>query len=123
MEWIGTKWFFDHRNEQISIEQLGIPLLTFSDAVYGIGKKTSNVPKSDAIPLDHFGYTTNSTLAEVYKDDTYLIITQLGRLYYPGLYPDYKAYWRFNQNDFDRLIVDSTVMKIYNNGELDVWKT
>lgn len=123
MEWVGTKWFFNHRNEQISIDQLGIPLITFSDAIYGIGKNTYNVPNSGTIPLDHFGYNNHSTLAEIYKDNKYLIITQLGRISYPGLYPDYKDYWRFNQNDFNRLSNDSTVIKMYSNGDFGAFLT
>lgn len=119
-EWVGSKWFFDYRNEQFLIDQLGIPLITFSNAISGIQKNIYNIPDIDSVPVNHFGFTTNSTLNEIYKDNKYLIITQLGKIYYPSLYLNYREYWRFTENDFSMLLNDSSVTKVYSNSGFDV---
>lgn len=123
MDWEGTEWIFDHKNKQIMTDELGISQWRFYSAIYGIKeynliKSVGQVIKS---PPDHFSYNNKTSLGAYYNESRYLIITSLGRIFYPEAYPDYKKYWRFSPKDFDKLESDDTVMKIYTNGDFDAF--
>lgn len=49
-----------------------------------------------------------------------MLISIIGRLTYPELYPKYEEQWRFTPNDFQMLENDNTVRKIYDNQNLNL---
>lgn len=124
MELTGTRWFFDYRNDQYEIETLGYTLARFSQFIYGSRNNIDNARYNNYITIpDHFSYNSSETLGTFYNDNRYLIITRFGKNFYPEIYPNYSQYWRFKQNDFDKLSNDYTLMKMYSNGDFDLFLT
>ena len=66
-------------------------------------------------PPDHFGYENSINFGNNYKEDRYLIISYLGKILYPKMYPNYREYWRFTSDDFNKLKNDKSVIMIYSN--------
>ena len=72
----------------------------------------------------HFGYDNiNYTLSKVFNyTDTYMITTENGRQTVYSLPKNVQSKaTQFNSDDFDKLISDIAVSKIYDNIELEVW--
>ena len=124
MKWEGMNWFFTHRNEQNLIDELGISQERFSHAINGMkDNKISIRFKKDTAPPDHFGYENSISLGENYNESRYIIITHLGKISYPELYPSYQEYWRFTSEDFHKLQNDDTVIIAYSNGGIEMLLT
>ena len=122
MEINGMTWFFDHRNEEMLIQELGISQKRFHDAIFGKLIPGKNIRYgADTLPVDHFDYINKTALGDYYKDQRYLLIPILGRIYYPELHPKYEEHWRFTAEDFSMLEKDSTVLRIYDNGNSNIY--
>lgn len=121
-EMVGAKWFFDHQNTALLTQELGISQLRLYDLLYGSSFVPQNVRYGPITrPVDHFGYSTGTSLGEYYGDQRYLVITTLGRIDYASLYPNYRDLWRFSPDDFRLLEADSSVARIYDDGSLNVY--
>lgn len=121
-ELAGMETFFKNRDEKISILELGLSQDRFYDAIYSKATMRKNVIFGDRLrPVDHFGYTNNISFSDNYENPKYFLLNDVGRNLYPYFYPDYKEKWRFTQEDFNRLKVDSGVHIIYTNGNLNVY--
>lgn len=116
----GVTWFFDHRNDNMSIQEFGISHVRYHDAIYGRTIPTKNM-NYNAIPIDHFNYTNKTSFGSYERVNKYMLLTTLGRLYYPELYPEYEKYWRFTPDDFNNFENDYTVSQIYDNRGLNVY--
>lgn len=132
MEIEGSEWFFEHRDQELLIDELGFNQFRFYSVTgeditreepYNIVVLTGeqNIRQGGTFPPDHFGYNENNSVAAAYDSDRYLVLTELGREEYPELYPEYKSFWRFIPDDFQRLERDPRADHIYDNGEFDVY--
>lgn len=122
MEIRGMNWFFTHRNEEMRTLELGNSQSSFYSAIYGFSVPRENLwLEKYSIPVDHFDYLTNESLGNYYTEPRYFVLPILGRMFYQEIYPEYEELWRFTPNDFDRLEDDSSVLNIYNNGNLDIY--
>lgn len=119
----GSAWLLEYRSTSVGIDERGINMWRFRDALYGTEGYGDRqvVAASGNSPPPHFGYDTNATLGASYDSDRYLVLTELGREYYPNMYPDYREFWSFESADYQRLERDGTVSHLYDNGEVDVY--
>jgi len=122
MEWNGMEWLLDHGNKQNLIDELGIAQYRFSHAIYG-WKENKMIRRKDTNPPDHFGYDNRTSLGDYYNESRYLIITRLGKIRNPEMYPSYREIWRFTPQDFDKLQSDETVIRVYTNGDFETYLT
>ena len=113
----GTEWFFAHTN-YASRDKF---------AAFGVQAAMANGLLSRSIP-DHFGYTQKDSLGQWYRQSFFLLIGQRFRLSstHPVLSTAVIADFRiartgFDQSDFQRVEQDSSVAKLFSNGELDVY--
>jgi hypothetical protein len=122
MEMTGMGWFVDTKDRGLGTTHVMRPVWRFADALLGETEAERRQDQEFAkyvprIP-DHFGYGDYVTLGEQYSEDTYATITGFDTVIYDTVW---KEVGRFSQSDFARLQEDSTVMKVYANGELDVY--
>jgi hypothetical protein len=118
----GMETFFEKRNDSVRTLQLGITQLEFYNAIYGrLAKKTNILYGDITFPPDHFGYLNNTSLAQMHDMPLYLALTSLGRNYYSNIFPGYKKYWRFTEEDFSRLENDPGVDEVYLNGDITIY--
>lgn len=122
MEIDGMEFFFTERDESISIYEEGIWHRRYASMLYGVSALPSNI-RSDVRPPVHFGYLDDMNLAEsVFGTTSYLLITELGRINFPKIIPEYKSLWLFTPSDYYRLDSgDPTVSKILFNGDFSVY--
>ncbi len=123
MEMTGMGWLVDTKDRSLGTTHMARPVWRFADAL--LGKSESERREDEEFDpygspeiADHFGYGDHVTLGDQYSEDTYAAITCYDTVIYSTVW---KAVGRFNQSDFARLEEDSTVMKVYANGELDVY--
>jgi hypothetical protein len=122
MEINGMTWFFDHRNEEVPIQEIGLSQKRFHDAIIGWSIPGKNIRYgADTLPVDHFDYINKTSLGDYYEDQRYLVIGTLGRMYYPEIHPKYEERWRFTADDFCMLEKDNTVLRIYDNGNVNIY--
>lgn len=121
----GMEKFFAKRNNETLIQEIGISQSRFHDFIYGRNIYRMNIRYYDpnVLMINHFNYQneTHSGPSNYYQDDRYVLISTLGRVTYPSLYPNYQSKWRFNQNDFTLFEEDNKVIKIYTNSGLDTY--
>jgi hypothetical protein len=121
----GAQWLLDNRNRFVGTVEYGISFYRFGDTYYGVEKDSRRelVDPNSPMPPPHFTYEENETYGTHYESDQYVIITTRGRDFYPEMYPDYRDNWRFTPEDFDRLERDPTVTRLYDNGNVDIYRT
>ncbi len=119
MELDGSEWLFEHRNQEMLINNFGINHGRFYDKEFGPYERPDTIRRSGALPPAHFNYTENPKLGQNYQQDTYLLLTQKGRVTYPAKFPGYESHWSFTPQDFDRVETDPSVTQFYTNGEFD----
>lgn len=115
----GAEWYFAHRNAEVPIQERGIRLYRFEDALFGI--QASTLSNDQTLPPDHFGYAENDTFGRSFQRDHYFVSTRLARLYYPKVYPDYRQFWRFTDGDYARLSRDPSTSQVYTNGGFEMY--
>jgi hypothetical protein len=118
----GMTWFFDYRNEEMLIQEMGLSQMRFHNAIFGRAIPRKNIRYGEVTrPVDHFGYINKTSLGDYYEDQRYLLISILGRIIYPELHPGYEEHWKFTADDFCMLEKDNTVFRIYDNGNLNMY--
>jgi hypothetical protein len=126
MDLEGARWFFDHRNEDLTIDELAFIQQYYYAALRGAGAPARNILNVEAVedrrPPDHFGADAGQTYGQASGEDGYFISDKLSRTWYlEGLVRRYEAFWRWTPKDFERLDEDSTVNRIYSNGEFETF--
>ncbi|WP_186313318.1 hypothetical protein [Halorubrum salsamenti] len=121
MELDGTEWLFENRDSDHLIDEQGIRHYRFYHYYYGTNQPDETIRWEGASPPDHYNYTVNERLGQSYDDDRYLLLPRAGRITYPERFPDYREQWRFVPEDFERLEVDRSVNRVYDNGEVNVY--
>ncbi len=121
MELIGMEWMFEHRNHNLTIEELqGTSQYRFYSAIYGDRDYGKNIRyKMNQIVDPHFGYDDNDTLGDQYEANAYLVISKINRIRYQELYPGWEEAQFFTNEDFKKFEFDKTVNSIYRNAEFD----
>ncbi len=117
----GTEWLYEHRNEDLLIDERGIRQHRFYHMHYGTQDPSPTIRQGGASPPDHFNYTEHDTLGMSYDDSRYLLLTELARITYPERFPDYPDQWRFTADDFERVENDRSVARVYDNGEFNAY--
>lgn len=121
-ELTGMRWFFEERNQSMTVYELGLSQARFYQALFGV-----NAPAVDlrygavATPVNHFGYQNGTALGEYYNQTGYLVISKLGRIFYQSIYPTYETEWRFTPSDFNSLENDSTVIRVYDDSGVTIY--
>jgi hypothetical protein len=115
----GTTWLLNHKDPSITCAEIMSPVFRFADCVLGHDsvRHRIDVLYSVSIP-DHFNYTYKTYLGNSYTEDRYSLITKFDTVIYDTVW---KAVGRFDTEDFEKLNFDSTVDKLYSNGETNVY--
>jgi hypothetical protein len=114
MEVAGSEWITEYGNTDNGISSIEISYRRFHHAQSGL--LTPRALREASTP-PRFNYTRNQYLGQSYGSDTYLTVTHLGRVVYPKQFPGYRQNWQFLPSNFERLEHDSTVARIYDNGD------
>ena len=131
-EYYGMQTFFEKRNTNFYIYELGLSQKRFNDAIYGTYDKNQvienqlhvnrkNLRYVNTTPIDHFGYDNYTSIMDYYNRTSYLLINDLGKETYPEIYSQYVDKWRFTPNDFSKLNMDQGVSLICDNGNLKIY--
>ncbi len=128
MELAGIKWFEAAKNPEIAVVLNTIspvtPIRRFEDYIFGVETFPIARARVDTERLpSHFGYDEYEYIAEALNfEERYLIVFELDKvtpLYFPeNVRP--KVY-QYTAEDFVKLTSDSTIIKLYCNGEFEVW--
>ena len=121
MELDGTEWLMTHPGAANSFVEFDMVYQRFYHAHNGVEPQAFRGGTGTRDPPPHFNYTTYDTLGESFENDQYMIITRKGRIVYPQSFAGYEEFWRFTPSDFDRLEHDTTVGRIYDNGDVELY--
>lgn len=121
MEIDGMEWFFSHRNEELLIEEFGIDQYRFDHMFHGANTTSTNIRRVETTPPPHFNYPEHDTFGESYVTDRYFLLPHLGRITYTERYPQYEEHWQFTPDDYHQLEHDSSVNRIYDNGDFQIY--
>lgn len=108
----GSTWFLEHRNSMIEFDTKGIDASQMKGTV-------------ELIP-EHFNYSFHETLGESLQEDGYVAINKRCKLANANPITakarlDIWGGWGFTKDDFNKLERDSSVARIYSNGEFDTF--
>ncbi|MBT9146917.1 MAG: hypothetical protein DDT32_00664 [Syntrophomonadaceae bacterium] len=123
MDMRGMIWFINYKDTTIKTVDIMTPPGRFASGILGTTEAHDRVDLdrgyyySEKVP-DHFGYPNRRSLGESFSQDRYMVITKLDRMVFTTVW---KEVGRFNDSDFEKLELDTTVDKLYSNGELDVY--
>jgi len=116
MEFDGGGWFLEKRDANLptgnlvfDIQQMPNPPNTTKLSI-----RTAQVP-------NHFSYDNRVQLGDYYSSATYLLITELGRDWYPEARPGLESHWLWTPEDFSNLEMDSSVVRIFSDGGFDAY--
>lgn len=117
----GGYWLINYGNLNYEVINLYTdPINRYADALLGSnGAEQKGYPQQlrNYVFPDHFNYTTD--YGNSFSRNTYLLTEENNIVYiYKYLYPQLH---RFDANDFNRLENDSSVNKIYDDGEIQNW--
>lgn len=112
----GTEWFINYHDPEILTTYIMSPIYRFMDGVVGVKEEKDFIGSiySHTVVPDHFNYTIYNKLGESYLNDRYMMITMFDTIIYDTVW---SVVGRFNNNDFEQLLNDSSVEKLYSNGE------
>lgn len=120
MDMQATEWFVYHHNEAILTTYVSSPIYRFIDGVIGPTKREiilGPIYKHKAVP-DHFNYSNVNKLGELYLEDRYMMITMFDTVIYDTVW---SAVDRFDLQDFNQLSEDTSIDKLYSNGEAKIF--
>lgn len=116
----GTSWILNSKSISFNGVFIMSPLYRFAAGVSGLNESEMLLgPRylETAVP-DHFNYSVSKNLGDSFTKDKYCMITMFDKIIYTTVW---NTVGRFNLTDFMRLEKDSTVYKLYSNGECEVW--
>jgi hypothetical protein len=119
MEYDGSAWVSEHTTTSTPVLNHGMSYRRFYHAQNGWIPGAS---RPVASPPDHYNYTEHRTLGASYSGDRYLLVTRRSRITYPELFAKYPSEWRYTPQDFARLEADTSVVRVYDNGEMTVYR-
>ncbi len=120
----GMSMLLDHRNINFDIVNANLAYWRFAHLLLPEEEiKAQNIPVSVpsvysiAAPY-HFGYDNYTTFSASYPDNAYLLVTQRDYTIYTDIFPN-MAKDRFTAADFSQLARDTSLYRVYMNGEFD----
>lgn len=124
MEISGVVWLVDHRFASASADTNRV-ISRYADAIYGtklsaetgIYRVSTTTSPIGALP-DHFGYSDDTRLGELYSEDFYVPLSEYDRDFHEFFYPEFE---QFDASDFEKLYRDTSAFKVFDNGEFEVW--
>lgn len=120
MDMQGTEWFIHYHNKEVLTTHILSPLYRFTDGVVGPTERNAifgSIYNHTNVP-DHFNYHRMNKLGESYSEDKYMMITMFDTVVYDTVW---SRVGRFSSLDFDRLLKDTSVEKLYSNGETEIF--
>lgn len=129
MDLVGMEWF-DRSKSLANVDTVVSPqsewsFRRFGDYIFGID--SSSIPRGRLAPErlpSNFGYGENSSVSDSLSyNSAYVLIFQIDKVMMMS-YPENvrRNIPQWNKDDFIKLSMDTTISKIYDNSELDVWK-
>jgi hypothetical protein len=118
-DYIGMNTFFLYRDTSLPVLELQTVSNRFYDAIYGPSTPRLNIRYTN--PPDHFGSQNASLWGNLSYISKYVLLDDLGREFYPNMYPEFKNNWRFLTQDFERLKSDNKIQHVYSNRNLEVF--
>jgi len=128
----GMGWFFGHRDVGTPVVGITVAPGRYADLLlspdeqkeqnlpYYMYRERSDGTMDDRRPPYHFGYSNNSVLGSFYSEEQILITNTKDIVQYSEIRPELGAlYWE--PTDFEKLLYDPTVGKIYSNSEYTMW--
>lgn len=118
----GMIWIINDKNIHTNVSTLYSTSQRFYDLLFIPNQVSKNnyITIQD-LPLPrHFGYDNNTYISQSYMDNTYILITKRDKTIYTDVFPSMAKY-RFNNNDYIHLNFDTTINKLYTNGEFESW--
>jgi len=121
MELVGMEWFINQKSLDIDTSSIKVYQRSFEAAIHSYEtmeqeKRTTHWKKM--APPVHFGYDNNNTLGETFTSDRYILLSEMDYKFYGKLWPEVG---KWSLDDFKKFDSDSTVDKLYSNGELKIW--
>ena len=113
MEVDGSQWVTEHGEAGSHLIEVDLNYHRHHHAGYGT---STDLPFTWTSAPPHFNYTEYDYLGSSFENDTYLSITEKGRIVYPEVFTDYPENWRYTPEDFEQLERDTTTERIYDNG-------
>lgn len=111
-----------HSKGKMPITALSISPRRYADALLTKDERSKtkvNWSISDELKIPfHFGYNDNINLGDYYDENIYMVLTYRDRILYKEVFPEI-AHIRFTDDDFDKLDVDNSLTKFYENGCFD----
>lgn len=116
------QWLLNNKEFKIDITGITVQPGEFGDFLYGaeIRREKIRTYSTKLRPPYHFGYQNSSSLANYYSKDFYLVTNLKEKFIYKEIFPEMAKY-RWYEKDFDSLNQDSGLVKVYNNGQMDLW--
>ncbi|MFB6283404.1 MAG: hypothetical protein ABEK59_05650 [Halobacteria archaeon] len=114
-EFEGMEWVLLN-NDEVYMQEIGIEQYRFQDAILGFNSTHPRAKRYNISPPRSLGYGEDANWS--YEDDRMLLVNTKGRKFYPTSYPEYREFWRYSPEDFNRLEADLKSSRIYSNGEL-----
>ena len=122
---IGMSWFIYEKDVSIDSSYIMSPPFRFADAILGKAASNERIDLGkywvEQIP-DHFGRANNGTVGGIIHDnqirDGYFTITEFDRTIYSTVWENVG---RFNDDDFDSLMWDSSVGRLYTNRGVETY--
>lgn len=125
MELEGSAWLVEHREPEpeTGVQQIGINYERLYHGQYGtLSWRNTMYGEGSTVPPPRFNYTTYGTLGQNYDQDKYLLVSEGGRVTYQVTFPDYREFWRYTPENYERIERDSTVARVYANGDLETYR-
>gem|GEM_PF-6937405 len=114
-EYRGMEWTFENRPEDEHIWHQGINKWRVSHLIYGRENSSINARRASKAEVDdHFGYNETNQIGN--RHSGLFVRTERTMMLYRERYEDYPEYWRFTENDLEKLEKDSSANRVYDSG-------
>jgi hypothetical protein len=117
MDIAGMEWYLNEKDPAVPAIYIMSPPKRFAEGVLGttVTRLRQDVRWHTQF-ADHFGYGDYGTVGKQYGGPVYGTIHRYDKVVYQTVWQPLN---RFNDDDFERLEQDSTVSRIYSNGDVD----
>jgi hypothetical protein len=115
-----ANWFLTFKNPEVNNVFIMSPIYRFGDGILGIkeSKRILGDPYLENKIPDHFNYTISKNLGNSYTQNKYSVITKFDIIVYDTVWKNIE---RYNEEDFEKLENDTSVVKLHSNGEDSVY--
>jgi hypothetical protein len=125
MNFLGSAWMTENRDITLSISgDIGFNQNRMEHYMNGVMNGNIRMKKECFGIPTHFGYDSNESLSQVFNNTAvYLVTSENGRQAvnaFPLNVRHLVSQWTVK--DYEKLYADRSVVQIYSNGELEVWK-